>query len=836
MFTAIYCFLFCENMKNRGLLWVLASLFLLCLTYTSCDELDGLLDDKEETLSGEEAFFPKAYADKEIAAWYSYTEKNKDKTKTEAVFLFTDSTFVVTKNKVYTDGSYEREIEVTGRYVMIEGDFTTGKAMAVTSNGEQVMVEIRDGQLIKGEDVFTKQDNAKRPEATDPVKNDGNNGNNNGGQYGDSIGAGAFFPKAYAGKSIAAWYAYAGSESGEGYEMKYVAAIYFFEKDTTVITTVSYVIKDATGEHYKRSIALEGGYQVIEGDFTTGKIAITDNVEHKTATIVIQDGQLKVEDVEGSELSIYIKQDNNKVPEPSDPTDNGNQGGNNQGGSDVPAFFPTTYANKTVVAWYSVSFSISTQTTVKAVFLFEDKTIIATEHNVFSREVDLPSVRNVWLEGSYELTGDYDNGRADIRLVPERKTFFTIENGGLKLEDDNFEYTRRDPKDIPDALDPTDNGNQGGVDPHNGDSIGLEAFFPIGFEDKTVVAWFTMPYTNTNAQGEEENEVYALYFLDGDTVIVTYSKYSSGDNCELIYSEYVEYTYRIINGDFNNGTIIINEGTEDEETSVVVNGYMDGFVSTGWTLQDISKLPEPSEPTDNGNQGGGDDGGNDGGDGIPDDNSIFGTWVNNLVNPDDALTLNSNGTGSMSEDKINFTYIDGILVINEQLKYKVTIDGDIMTWAYIDEASGTTFVTNVWFRSNGTFDKKVSDGRWNGYVDEDDSDCGTVFIFNGNEVDIYIIAWGEHIKGSFSHEGGIISFRLTDGYNARMGDADNWSWEAGNLDPETLKLTDGYNWWQMDNDKLSERKEELASFTFALVSDVKAYGSLFRNNVFKKVQ
>ena len=69
---------------------------MLCFTYTSCEELEGLIDDKkDEKATGEEAFFPKAFADKEVAAWYSWTEKDKDKTKTEAVFLFKDNTFVV---------------------------------------------------------------------------------------------------------------------------------------------------------------------------------------------------------------------------------------------------------------------------------------------------------------------------------------------------------------------------------------------------------------------------------------------------------------------------------------------------------------------------------------------------------------------------------------------------------------------------------------------------------------------------------------------------------------------------------------------------------------------
>ena len=257
---------------------------MLCFTYTSCEEQEGLIDDKkDEKATGEEAFFPKAFADKEVAAWYSWTEKDKDKTKTEAVFLFKDNTFVVTKNKVHTDGRYERAIEATGTYELTEGDYKNGKARAIVmaDNGEAagvMNVVIEDGHLTtdQGEEVFVIQDNAKVPKASDPDSgninqggdNNNNNNNNQGGDQGD--GFGAFFPKAYAGKSISAWYSYAGSESEQGFEMKYVAAIYFFG-DGTYVATSNVAVSGPTGDSFERTIGTEGGYRIIEGDFNTGK-------------------------------------------------------------------------------------------------------------------------------------------------------------------------------------------------------------------------------------------------------------------------------------------------------------------------------------------------------------------------------------------------------------------------------------------------------------------------------------------------------------------------------------------------------------------------------------
>lgn len=530
-----------EIMKKFKFLVGMVAAVMFSLTYTSCDKVEDLVDNSQENVSGDEAFLPKAFADKEVAAWYSWTEKDKDKTKTEAVFLFKDNTFVVTKNKVYSkeDGrSPEREIEAVGQYSLIEGDFTNGKASVVISDGRTMTVVIKDGKLTTemGDEVFTKQDNAKLPKATDPTGNNNQGGNNN-----QNNGMEAFLPTAFANKTISGWYSYGGKMSDSGYDIKFVAAIYFFD-DNTYVATSNMLLSGPNGEYPQRTIVASGSYRIIEGNLNTGKIEITINASTRI-TVEIENGQLKA--IEQGETVIYTKQDNSKLPEPSEPTENGNQGGGNQGG--------------------------------------------------------------------------------------------------------------------------------------NGDITG---------------------------------------------------------------------------------------------------------------------------------------------------NSIYGTWVDDLANPYGTLTLNSNGKGTLWEEDFDFTYQDGILIYDQESKYQITIDGDVMTWAYIDEEYGP-MEPQVWYRSNGSFDKKVSTGRWNGLMGEDASDYGIVYFFYENEVEFYIIAWGEQLKGSYTHEGGVINFSLREGYNARTGDAESWSWEAGNLDPETLRLTEGYEWRQMDSEVLSERKQELEKFTFALVSDVKAYGGLF---------
>lgn len=228
----------------------MAAAFMLSLTYTSCDELEGLMDDdKKEEASGEVAFFPKAFADNDIAAWYSYTYKDKDQTKTLAVYLFEDNTFVVTKNQVHNDGRYEREIEASGTYELTEGDYKNGKARVIvmSDDGEAqgvMNVVIEDGKLTTDQEgdedeVFTKQDNKKVPKASDPASGNINQGggnnqgdNNQGGEFK------AFFPQDCAGKRVSAWYSYSDTIKDEGFEIKYIASIFFFE-DRTYVSTLS---------------------------------------------------------------------------------------------------------------------------------------------------------------------------------------------------------------------------------------------------------------------------------------------------------------------------------------------------------------------------------------------------------------------------------------------------------------------------------------------------------------------------------------------------------------------------------------------------------------------
>ena len=113
------------------------------------------------------AYFPDAYSEKTLAAWYSLTEEEKDKIKIEAIFLFDDNTLIKTTSKIYSEEDGREpsdDLEVEGEFTITTGDFENGSAHVVAGEME-FDVTISDGVLSAMGAEFTKQDNADLPEA-----------------------------------------------------------------------------------------------------------------------------------------------------------------------------------------------------------------------------------------------------------------------------------------------------------------------------------------------------------------------------------------------------------------------------------------------------------------------------------------------------------------------------------------------------------------------------------------------------------------------------------------------------------------------------------------------
>ena len=125
--------------------------------------------------------------------------------------------------------------------------------------------------------------------------------------------------------------------------------------------------------------------------------------------------------------------------------------------------------------------------------------------------------------------------------------------------------------------------------------------------------------------------------------------------------------------------------------------------------------------------------------------------------------------------------------------------------------------------NNDKEDSVSLDGRWNAprFADTPD-DYAVSLIFNGNKLDAYIIAWGEHHEGTFTFVDNKISFNITKSESAFSdvtfdvgGNRISYNWEAGNMDQETFELAPGYEWYGTDvMGDLINGQEMLSEFTF----------------------
>ena len=117
------------------------------------------------------------------------------------------------------------------------------------------------------------------------------------------------------------------------------------------------------------------------------------------------------------------------------------------------------------------------------------------------------------------------------------------------------------------------------------------------------------------------------------------------------------------------------------------------------------------------------------------------------------------------------------------------------------------------------------EGRWDApRSTESPDDIAFVAIFAGENLDLYVIPWGEHMRGTFTLTDGLIDYNITEAYNASSvpvhydedGIMTQNAWEAGNLDATTLELSAGYNWYTMRGVELNRVKGNFGQFEFTI--------------------
>ena len=127
------------------------------------------------------------------------------------------------------------------------------------------------------------------------------------------------------------------------------------------------------------------------------------------------------------------------------------------------------------------------------------------------------------------------------------------------------------------------------------------------------------------------------------------------------------------------------------------------------------------------------------------------------------------------------------------------------------------------------------DGRWDGVPEGVQVGTGEqrfTLIFDGNKVEVYIVAWGDHLKGTYTYENDKLnfSFKIEDAWDALIVHDNYWGWNMsdGALNPETfeLKYTEElpYQWYQMKKDVFDEDVSFLKDFNFKIIDEKTAVG------------
>jgi hypothetical protein len=196
-----------------------------------------------------------------------------------------------------------------------------------------------------------------------------------------------------------------------------------------------------------------GTYEITSGNYDNG----TAHVQPMDMTVTIQNGKMTPM---GEET--FTKQSNANIPAASKPVDGeiinggGNSGdgdGDGNGGDNgayaitPEAYLPSSYASKTIAAWYGLTEIRDTKTRIQAIFLFTDGSMVVTKSTVYTKADGRNPEYSIEFAGTYNITsGDYSNGEA---YVPEMSMTVTISNGVLSVPAMQETYTKQSNADAP---------------------------------------------------------------------------------------------------------------------------------------------------------------------------------------------------------------------------------------------------------------------------------------------------------------------------------------------------------------------------------------------------
>jgi hypothetical protein len=130
-------------------------------------------------------------------------------------------------------------------------------------------------------------------------------------------------------------------------------------------------------------------------------------------------------------------------------------------------------------------------------------------------------------------------------------------------------------------------------------------------------------------------------------------------------------------------------------------------------------------------------------------------------------------------------------------------------------------------------DSASLEGRWNAPRFEDNpSDIAYSFVFKGNTLDLYVIAYGWRCSGTYTYSNNEITYNISSIKQSLIGveyDEQHhiiaYSGGMGSLNATTLEPSEGYSWYGLEenrSDLVEEYKVNYAKFTFKLTSSTTA--------------
>ena len=214
---------------------------------------------------------------------------------------------------------------------------------------------------------------------------------------------------------------------------------------------------------------------------------------------------------------------------------------------------------------------------------------------------------------------------------------------------------------------------------------------------------------------------------------------------------------------------------------------------------------------------------------VASNDDLVGVWENTNLNDPWVFTINKDGSyvkeqGEFKEEG-TWLYDKGSLALlandNTRMDYnKVLLIGGKA--ALVLHGEGEDYAWDELYYKKGATVKSgaLKDGRYDaphdGIKGTGNYDRTLTFIVKGNQLDLYIHAWGTHLQGTFAIENGYLKFNATKGW---YGQSDSGDWWAGEADIDFENFTFGnpsYSWKEG-----MQYQDEFSSFPLCVTDDGK---------------